>query len=305
MGLIERRVLPYLAGAGHDTDLDDLVGYAAEQTKVRFRAKAWALGALKEAGYGGSFDSGLYVWGRPYLITAEAPEEVTEWVLRYMRATPDTVDELAKAALHQLDPALADRTEPDASGEVPDDENLPTFVFWKMRLLRSAALALRAGRTEVPDLFDDSVHDAAELLTGNLQFVLLEFTSRLLPGWMDRGKVWPTWLSVEAELGYPTGFGSNAPLLGALPQTFPRLEWESEESIHTNYTVGGFVLPAEVDAARTNLRANHSRLAAVHDDADTATSLRKCDEAFALAQRIGGGFVEATEIYSGMEGKMN
>lgn len=306
MRLIEQRVLPYLSGAGGDRDLDDLVGFAAEQTKVRFRAKAWALGALEAAGFDSGFEGQLYVWGRPFLITAQAPEDVADWVIRYTQCSAANVDELARTALHQWDPALARVTQPDLSGGLPPDEQLGTMVSWKIRLLRDAASALRTGKTEVLHPFENEMHDAADILTGNLQFALLEFVSRLLPGWMDRGRVWRTALTIEAEMGYPPGFGSNSPLLGALPQIFPHLDWDYDPTITANYMVGGYVAPTAITTTRTILRANHTHLAHTYDEpADTALSLRKWDEAFALAERIGGGFAEATEIYSGMEGKMN
>ncbi|WP_282779635.1 MULTISPECIES: hypothetical protein [unclassified Nocardia] len=303
MRVIEDRIVPFLAGLGAEGDIDDLVTRAAEQARVRFRAKAWALGALKAGAESSGFDSRLHVWGRPFLITEEDAEAVADWVLRFSAATPDTVDGLVVEQLRRLDPALAERVRPDMSGTLPEGENLRRMVSWKVELLRHAALALRAGRTRVEDPHSDDVHDAAGLLTGNAQFVLLEFVAALLPGWMDRGHTWPTRLGPETGAGLPAGFGGNGALLGRLPELLPDLDWTDDESIMGNYSVGGMVPPDRVPAARAWLTEHRDRL--VGDDGYLETSQRKCREAFALADRIGGGFVEATEIYSGFEGKIN
>ncbi|MEU2254053.1 hypothetical protein [Nocardia xishanensis] len=301
MRLVEERILPYLAGLGGDGDLDDLIATAVEQARVRFRAKAWALGAMKAAA--DEFDESLHVWGRPYLITAETPAEVAETVVRYRDCTVGTVDELARAQLDLLDPALAARTEPDMSGTLPGADDLAIDIAWKIRLLRQAALALRSGQPTVDDPHSAETHDAADLLRNNVQFCLVEFAARLLPGWMDRGVVWPTALAEEAGTGWPTGFGGNGSLLGDLPTLFPEIAWRTEDTIAANYAVGGFVGPGDAAAARDWL-ATHAEALSGGDDR-TRLSLRKCDEALALADLIGGGFTEATEIYSGMEGRIN
>lgn len=303
--LIESRIIPFVAGFGADHDLDDLVARAVEQRKVRFRAKAWALGAYAAAGHDSGFDAQLYVWGRPYFITADAAADVAEAVVRYANCAPETVDALAAEQLRALDPRLAAHTQPDADGSLPDDHGLTTLLSWKIRLLRDAMVALRTGRGEVTHPSGDT-QDAGEVLANNLQFAVVEFAAALLPGWMDRGPCWPTLLAGEAGLGRPPGFTDNEPLLGLLGAQMPEFPWPIRDTIEENYEVGGFVPAMDVAAARQWLTDHAAHLTAEADDGNRlTTTLRKCDEALALAQRIGGGFAEATEIYSGFEGELN
>ncbi|MFE6864917.1 hypothetical protein [Nocardia sp. NPDC057668] len=92
-----------------------------------------------------------------------------------------------------------------------------------------------------------------------------------------------------------------------LQSEFPQLEWQANYTIPANYEIGGYVSPAAVKLTRHWLARNTDELLAVGDDDDDylRNAMRKTDEALALAARIGGGFVEAAEIYIPMQGKMN
>jgi hypothetical protein len=124
MRLVESRVLPYIAGYGDDRDLDDLIGFGVEQAKVRFRANAWGLGTLQALGHDGNFDAQLYVWGRPYFVTEQSPDDVAEMVLRYNRCTSAQVDNLAMHQLSIRDPQLPGRVQPDMAGTLAPDQYL-------------------------------------------------------------------------------------------------------------------------------------------------------------------------------------
>ncbi|WP_336084116.1 hypothetical protein [Nocardia sp. SSK8] len=305
--LVEERLTPFLAGRGSAGDLDDLVADAVRQAQVRFRANAWGLGARKVCA-GTDFDSFLYLWGRPFFVTAETPEDVAETVLRYTRAEVGEVDALARTQLALLDRTLPDRVEPDLSGALPTAEHLATGFRWKLDLLREAATAVRAGREHIRNA-DGATIQAADALTGNAQFVLVEFLAALLPGWIERGRVWPTELAESAETDGYAPLGGNDALLGVLPAEFPTLTWESNWTIPTNYAIGGYAAPGEVRPLRDWLARNAEPLAAVgdqwNDRAAVRLVLRKIDEALALAELTGAGFAEAAEIYLPMRGTVN
>lgn len=305
MRMIESRVLPYIAGYGDERDLDDLIRFGVEQAKVRFRANGWGLGAMQALGGDDGFDPHLYVWGRPYFITAQSPEDVAEAVLQYNRCTVDQVDQLATHQLSMLDRRLPGHVRPDTEGTLPADHHLAEEVGGHIVLLRNAVRALRSGQPFVKP--DGERADPGDILVGNLQFVLVEFLSYILPGWIQRGKAWPTLLERTAELDGYSGLVDNSALLGMLQSEFPALEWQANYTIPANYEVGGYVSPAAVKLTRQWLARNSDELLAEEEDGDDylRTALRKTDEALALAARIGGGFVEAAEIYIPMQGKMN
>ncbi|MEV6277274.1 hypothetical protein [Nocardia sp. NPDC051832] len=307
IGLVEQRVVPFLAGHGGDHDLDDLIDHAVRQAKVRFRANAWGLGTRK-AYAGPDFDTFLYLWGRPFFVTEEDPAAVAETVARYCDSTVDQVDDLARGQIALIDPALVNHVEPEVSGTLPTDENLAIGFRWKLDLLRDAALALRAGRQTIRNADGDDI-SAAGALTGNAQFCVVEFLAALLPGWIERGKVWPSELAERADTEDYVPLSGNEPLLGSLPTEFPALHWESDWTISSNYSIGGYATPADIRPFRNWLSGNAEALDEVGDQWDdrpyVRKALRKIDEALALAELTGSGFVEAAEIYIPMQGTMN
>ncbi|MBE1530267.1 hypothetical protein [Actinomadura algeriensis] len=295
--LVEGRLLPYIAGHGDADGIDDLIARAVEIRKTRFRAKAWALGTLQAARDldGVGFDPALHVWGRPFFIVGDGA--VADDVRRYLATPSGEVDALAREMIGRLDPALVSRVTPDEGGRLPGDERLATGMSMPLRILRGAALALRAGERTVRTP-DGREFEAAELLAAEVPFNLLTFAAALLPGWMSRGRTWPTGLCADA--GVAEGFDSPAELTGPLRAQFPDLDWPLPAATITgNYTVGGMVAAPDVVAERARLAGHRDRL-----DCD-ATELRKIDEAMGTAAAFGAAFCEATEIYSGMEGELN
>ncbi|KUH40016.1 MULTISPECIES: hypothetical protein [Streptomyces] len=299
--LIEERLLPYLAGLGEDDAIDDLVAQAVETRKVRFRAKAWALGLLAHARDRDDlpFDSHLHVWGRPFLIVGDGPERIAEDIRRYLATPVEGVDALASEMVGRLDPALRDRVRPDEGGRLPADDVLAESLVGPLRVLRGAARALRAGERTVRRPGDGRELDAAALVTREVPFNVLDFAAALLPGWMSRGHTWPTRLCADA--GVPAeGFEAPTALTGLLRERFPALEWPpAPASITGNYTVGALVPASAVPGARSRLLTHRDRL-----DCEKR-ELRKIDEAMGVAEVFGVAFCEATEIYSGLEGNLN
>jgi hypothetical protein len=315
LSLVEGRLLPYVAGHGPDDALDDLVARAVRIRRARFRAKAWALGVLKclqdqDAGAGTvPFDPYLHVWGRPFFIVGDDVARVAEDVRRYLAAatgsaagdvTPEAgVDALAVEMAARLDPALPARVQPDTGGRLPGDDALADHLAGPLRILRRAALALRAGEPVIRHPANGRELDAARLLEQEVPFQVLDFAAALLPGWMSRGTTWPTYLCADAGLTAP-GFTTPSVLTGLLRTEFPHLgRTPLPATITGNYTVGGLLPADRVPAARAHL----SRHAAELDCAPV--DLRKLDEALGVAEILGTAFCEATEIYSGLEGNLN
>jgi hypothetical protein len=276
--------------------------------RVRFRAKSWALGASQAARNTGidGFETMLHVWGRPFFIVADDPAQVAEDAVRYLNTPLDGVDDLAGEMVARLDPALVATVRPDTGGSLPDDAVLTRSFRWRPTILRSSVAALRAGEATMN--WNGKELKPADILAQETVYMLLNFVSDLVPGWMSRGKTWPTFL-LDAG-GLPaTGFDAPSDLLGPLGAEFPQVSWTSEATIIGNYMVGGYVPPAELQAARTTLHNGRDAvirgIEAKLGPSNWALELRKIDEALALAQHLGFGFCEATEVYSGMEGNLN
>ncbi|MGW3210095.1 hypothetical protein [Streptomyces sp. NPDC001135] len=126
-----------------------------------------------------------HVWGRPFFIVGDGPDRMAEDVQRYLAASVDGVDALAAEMVKRLDPALARRIKPDEDGRLPGNDVLAAGLAMPLRMLRGAAIALRGGERYVRRP-DGKEFDAAQLLTREVPYCVVEFAAALLPGWMSR-----------------------------------------------------------------------------------------------------------------------
>jgi hypothetical protein len=385
--LIHERLVPYIMGIG---SIDDLVEHAVRIARIRHRANAWGLGALKltedseedldydaleqrledgdelsdglddldeealaladdlppeslrdpDAPYteelegsgiilSPSFadghrestargngqperlplvDSDLHVWGRPFFVTAPDPLAVSQVIDRYLDASLEVADAIAKAELGRLDPELAAVVSLELEGDAPADEELAQGIRWKLDLLRRCYQARRAGQPSVT-LLDGEEADPSELLAREVPLALLEFAANFRPGWMARGIVWPSVLLLEAELDDAGCFEPPRVLVEPLSRELADVSFFLEPTITENYMVGGYVPPSKVPLLRAHLEKHSERVLARSREAgwepECKSALRKILEALSDAERRGLGFAEATEIYSGIQGIMN
>lgn len=284
------------------------------------------------------FDSDLCAWGRPFFIVADSVDETLDTFDRYLRCSARdlaAVDALAKEMLARLDgrrqrvpagvhpaaiaaldafyPLLSHLPEPDADGggDVNVTEVRARFEMqfepyaegWEKR--RSDELIEHEALEE-----EASPHD----LVMNAPYMLINAAAQLLPGWMGRGRVWPT--ALFGKIGVPVAhlFETPAALFGPLLHGFPELEERFTSTIEENYSLGGYVPPGKIPALKA-LLVKHERelILAWMDRKDLGESeleqvsadYRKVLEPVVLAERHGYGFIEAAEVYSGIMGIMN
>src|SRR5687767_9084677 len=104
LGFVDDVIAPYIAGTGK---LDKAITSACTRELCRFRAKAWALAVFNamsdrkpskaKTKTTPTFDSNIHVWGRPFLIEAGSPKDVSLAIDRYLAAkTNKDVDAIAK-----------------------------------------------------------------------------------------------------------------------------------------------------------------------------------------------------------------
>jgi hypothetical protein len=325
--LIQKRLLPYVRGEG---DITDLVETAVRLAQVRFRANAWGLGLLKlsraeseakrnETGAGKepvaerkwlvpeSFVSHLHVWGRPFFITSPT-ERVSEAVDRYLAATPGQVDSIAEGMLRELNPALPGNVTPSTEGKLPGPEQLAKNVRHALDFYRAAYPKLKTGeRVELPDGDDASPE---ELFLTSFALDVVTFAANLQPGWMSRGYVWFTAFIARARLDAGEYVESAASLFQPLLQEVDGYREAFEATITENYTVGGYVRPNNVPAFRQWMEQNAEKMIAAcvadgWDEDGARADLLKVMEPLRDAERREMGFLEATEVYSGLMGIMN
>lgn len=324
--LIQARLLPYLRGEG---SIDDLVADGVRLTKVRFRANAWGLGLLAATtpADGGKsktrkgkrppddapatppaagFDADLHVWGRPFFVTAP-PESVGPAIDRYLAAAPEEVDAIAREQLDLLDPALKDRVVPDADGFLPEDSVIAAGLRQELDLLRAAYPNLANGKAVTTP--DGESTDPEDVFLFNMPLAVATFAAQFTPGWMARGYVWPTAFVTEAGLDADGLIESAGSLFEPLLHVIGGWQEAFEPTITQNYTVGGYVRPANVPAFRAWWAAHRDALvgpfAADGDGELGAAAYHKILEAVRDAERRGMGFLEAAEVYSGFMGVMN
>jgi hypothetical protein len=322
---VDEVVAPYIAGK---KSLDLAITRACTRELCRYRAKAWALGVFdammkrsqrpkkktkgKKSDAESSFDSNLHVWGRPFLIAADTPEEVSSAIDRYLAAkTNAQVDKIAKEMVTRIDGTL--KVTPNMENGPAKKKELPSVVLRDLDVLPDVFAAARKGAKAMKLPSGDDA-DPAEILASSAPLLVLCFASRFRPGWMDRGHVWPTHLMHEAKLPAEKFFEPPAQLLGTLLDELPKATKKKVRaglypSIVQNYMVGGLVRAERVPALRKLLRDKRDKLLAKPKqeqwEDECKVSLQKLDEALADAERRGLAFVEATEVYSGPMGIVN
>lgn len=298
--LITGRLVPFLLG---EEEIDDLVADAVRISKVRFRANAWGLGAFRHLrDHEQPFDSDLYIWGRPFFVTVEGTTAIADAIDRYLAADVADVDLIAAEMLDHLDSSLVGVVKPSGEGQLPPDDELAASKRCNLDLLRTAVRQLDAG-TPVP-LGDGESADPAELLRRETIWAMTNFAAEFRPGWMDRGYVWPSAWTAEANLTLDV-FESPRSLLGELASL--HVDFFAPTGIVENYMVGALVTPPRVVELLAALREHHEALVGAWGDPNeyTRLSLRKLQEAAADALYRGLSFCEATEIYSGFGGTLN
>jgi hypothetical protein len=299
------RVFPFVQGR---RTLDDLHPQALRITKVRFRANAWGGGVLRLRTHApAAFDPDLHVWGRPFFITVESPEEVSDAIDRYLAADEGQVDAIATDMLRQFDPALPGHVSPDPKGRLPDDVSILRGLFWKLDLFREAYAAVKSGRKTVEH--KGKKLDAASLFATDFPLAALAFAAHFRPGWMSRGYGWPSQLLQEAGVR-SNPFRAARPLFEPLLAELPQIAKNLRPTIVENYVVGGFVPAGEVAALQSTftnalpgIQAYARKLNAPPEAFDN--DYRKIHEALHDARRRNLAFVEATEVYSGVFGAIN
>jgi hypothetical protein len=318
VGLVQTRLLPFIAGEGSEHDLDDVLARAVSLYKVRIWAERWAWAAHQAAKSASSEwfkpNGGprAQVWERPFFIVADSPDEVVEAVLRWLATPPAEVAGLAREMADRITPGMGDALHLTEDDRLPGDEELRARIARPLLLLRVAMAAALAGRQIIVGaigehdplaLLGRGEHDPLALLGREVSFSVLRLLSWLTPGWASRGW-WPTLLYADAGLA-PVGFGASEPLYGLLRDRLPQVDWFDPPTIVENWTVGGFVQPKQIVAARANLAAHRKDLLEPQPTrhwADITKNLRQVDEAMALAARLGFGFCEATEVYGSLWG---
>lgn len=302
VALITERLVPYILG---EAEIDDLVEAVVRITKVRFRANAWGLGAsrhLREAER--AFDSDLYIWGRPFFVTLDGTNDIAEAIDRYLDADLDDVDFIAAEMLDHLDSSLVGVVQPSDDGQLPeDDDAIAAGALRNLKLLRAAVQNLDTG-TPV-ELGGGETADPRELLRRETIWVLLNFAAELRPGWMDRGTIWPSGWSAEADVDLGPVFESPTPLLGRLQEL--DIDFFAPTGIVENYMVGAMVEADQMSSFIAALCENEPTLVGAFGEPTefAEMSFRKLLEAASDAHHRGLAFCEATEIYSGFSGILN
>lgn len=331
---IQSVVLPYILGDG---DIDSWVEEAVQLSKVRWRANAWGLGVLslqhkqsakrrapakpktavakgkpapkrkpKPSLVPDKFDSDLHVWGRPFFITSETPDEVGTAIDRYIGCQPKQVDSLVEEMLGQLNPALVGKVTPDAEGKLPKDDVLRHSIRWKLDLLREC-VRVRKGKKPVQVPNGEEL-DPKQALAANTALVVLEFAAAFRPGWMSRGHFWPTVFLKEAGVPVDAYFERPRKLFQPLLKVAPEVIGCLNETIGGNFEVGGYVPAERVVALRESLERHREKILAYYQKkkwGDVGVELTKLYEAVRDAESRGLAFAEAAEVYSGPMGIMN
>lgn len=281
------------------------------------------------------FDSDLSVWGRPFFIVADTPEESLQAFQQYLSISQgqlDDVDAICTAMLAKLDkekgsipsdldPAVIaslDAWYPilDHLPPLEDESQPPDWKNARHRIQRWFAMYQEAWthkdseRVIESDFYDEPL-PASEIAMA-APHALINFAAQLLPGWMGRGHVWPTILFEKIGVDVSDLFETPMPLFASLVEELPELEERLNTTIVENYSLGGYVPPEKICAFRERLQKHRRELILAWDGDGTdedvermSADFNKILEPVLLAEQQGYGFIEAAEVYSGFMGAMN
>jgi hypothetical protein len=280
------------------------------------------------------FDSDLSVWGRPFFIVADTTDEALEGLDTYLTlpdAAPGTVDAVAQRMIAKLDARrdrppqgfdpsvlqvlfdsypLAERVTPHQEGEPPDEEETVKRLRRQFDLARTV---FTDRDTDAVVEGDDSETVPAAELAPTLAHQVVNLAAQTLPGWMGRGRVWPTALFERIGVRVSGIFERPVSLFEDLLRDVPDINHNLHHTIVENYCLGGYVPPQKMQAfvdlltkhRRELILAWHQGVEGTADLDRLAADFIKIFEPATYALRRGYGFIEAAEIYSGILGWMN
>lgn len=300
--LLLNQIYPYLLGV-EGFEIDELVDLAVHYAKIRFVANAWSIG-LRDQG-DPRFIPHLHLWGRPFFITVEDPEEIPEWVSRYQGvSSTEEIDSIAEEMLRRLDPSLVGKVEPRAAGHLATDDQMREEFQWKLELVRNGSLGCNGRGPEIVVTPSGDQVAAREVVERFFVHVALEFASHFVPGWYVRGRNWARALHGDANCDAPEYLSGPKHLWMPLLNTFKELNPNMEEGL-----VEEFVVRDSIPDFRAHLKANREALLSPFSDpeerSDMTLVLQKLDEALCCSQLCGHSFASAQEIYSGPMGILN
>lgn len=283
------------------------------------------------------FDTDLSVWGRPFFIAADSTDEALDAFDAYMAlpdASPEAVDALAKSMLAKLDARrgepledfdvrvlkvlddtypLLGRVQPKADTDPPDEA--VTAQWLRREFDRARFVFDKRDTDEVLQGDDEDEPVPVRDLAPTLAYRVFNLAAQNLPGWMGRGRVWPTCLFQTIGVSVSHVFERPTSLFEDLLRDVPEMEDTLRTSITENFCLGGYVPPPKMQSF-VDLLVKHRRdlVLAWHERQREPTELeieevssdfKKILEPATYAARHGYGFIEAAEVYSGILGWMN
>ena len=285
------------------------------------------------------FDVDLHVWGRPFFVDGDAPEEIARGVDRYMAAAEggnDAVDAVVKDMLASLERKRQVRPEgvadavwetvarapsllevepkggpPSVSVEAAKANARRRVGIWR------EVMAARDPNAEISfgsDGDDDEPMTVADAQM-SLPHDIVGFMSSLSHGWMSRGYGFASQL-IERVGAKSDVFETPEEPFSELVALAPAMREAFFDTIPGNYDLGGYVRPERVGELIEVLDAHREAMIRVFEDdprreiapyhlEQMSADWRKLRETAAYAQVKGWGYLEGAEIYSGFLGQMN
>ena len=316
LDLVLNRAVPFVLGAG---SLDDIILKASRTTRIRLRAKEWAMGLLAHriasrpqlpptgdpaalldwlSIVEDGFDEDLQVWGRPFLITASNASDAVESYERFLECSPDDVDALVGEQLEGLDPDGA--VEPSHGVGELGDPRLTWEAGWKMTLFREAFAAHARGQPVT--ITSEIKVQPAELFAAEFALSLISFMSHLYPGWSSRGNVWPSLLFGQAGIDSASRFQTCRELYEPLIDLFPDISAQLGTTLGVSTRLGGYLSPVDVPVVLDDMQRQRQRLLDLATEEGWSEQARqeiaKIEETLLFCARNGLAFLEVSDLYS-------
>lgn len=298
-------VIPFLQGKA---TLDDRLDPAARFAAVKARSSEWAI-ALSRLSFTewehllpDHYCRDLHLLGRPFFITLDSPEEVSQAIDEYLNASLEEVDGIAKQMLDHFNPGLVDVVEPKDPIPVPTLDDLREQWHRQWAVYQRAYQQILSEEEFATVLFEERSHAAEDVIGSSLPWGAVALSSFFYPTWTTGGLVWPQNLLSLAELEtedfFQIPWEMLRPLMASLPE---EMEYLAETEIEENCMLGGYVPPEKVALLRDQITSHQEKLETIYGAQeqprqDMRIQIQLMQEALFDVQRRGMGFIEANDL---------
>ncbi len=313
--ILTKEIIPYILG--HTDDIESFLQKCYQIENNRFIANTIGLKVdklLKNSTK--SFDSSLYIFGRPFFVTEDDLEKMTFAIDQYLSVNCQEVitSQLNNLGIQFSEVQLTEedlKNKPSYDGVSKINKDLLDKIKLAIEFLKQTENKILCGKEGDTILKFSEEDDDSLNMTHFLKkpFILIDVISSATPAWMDRGLVNPSTLIEETNLEFPPYVKSASYLLKDVAKMLEFDTSKTPQALEENFDLGMVIYPEDISEFVIFFKKHYSIFFNYLIDQeirseDAALNLRKAEEALYYAKAKNLAFIESTEIFSCFAGRV-